>query len=212
MKKNLLIVFLLAVILVILAMNFKFNKQEEAQGVACTMEAKICPDGSAVGRSGPKCEFAACPEAKTNTSTVSVSHEDDKITGKRLVYFRGVKQDGFAALLTVDPIEMFGGEEAIAAAMQDTKCSREKVFSCAGSLNNSFYIRNLSNATQTLNLSLSSDVYLLSSADSSKLEKIGLLDLKKKFDAGLLGDLALSPFWVTVKNGKVSKVEQQYIP
>ncbi len=30
---------------------------------ACTMEAKICPDGSAVGRSGPNCEFAACPVA-----------------------------------------------------------------------------------------------------------------------------------------------------
>gem|GEM_PF-1077791 len=29
--------------------------------VACTMEAKICPDGSAVGRTGPKCEFAPCP-------------------------------------------------------------------------------------------------------------------------------------------------------
>jgi len=29
--------------------------------VACTMEAKICPDGSAVGRQGPNCEFAACP-------------------------------------------------------------------------------------------------------------------------------------------------------
>ena len=29
--------------------------------VACTTEAKICPDGSAVGRSGPHCEFAACP-------------------------------------------------------------------------------------------------------------------------------------------------------
>lgn len=29
--------------------------------VACTKEAKICPDGSAVGRTGPKCEFAACP-------------------------------------------------------------------------------------------------------------------------------------------------------
>ena len=28
---------------------------------ACTEEAKICPDGSAVGRSGPKCEFAPCP-------------------------------------------------------------------------------------------------------------------------------------------------------
>ena len=30
--------------------------------VACTLEAKICPDGSAVGRTGPNCEFAACPE------------------------------------------------------------------------------------------------------------------------------------------------------
>jgi len=28
---------------------------------ACTAEAKICPDGSAVGRVGPNCEFAACP-------------------------------------------------------------------------------------------------------------------------------------------------------
>lgn len=29
--------------------------------VACTMEAKICPDGSAVARRGPNCEFAPCP-------------------------------------------------------------------------------------------------------------------------------------------------------
>lgn len=33
-----------------------FNKNP----VACTMEAKICPDGSSVGRSGPNCEFAPC--------------------------------------------------------------------------------------------------------------------------------------------------------
>ncbi len=30
-------------------------------GYACTMDAKICPDGSAVGRSGPNCEFSECP-------------------------------------------------------------------------------------------------------------------------------------------------------
>lgn len=29
--------------------------------VACTEEAKQCPDGSYVGRMGPKCEFAKCP-------------------------------------------------------------------------------------------------------------------------------------------------------
>jgi len=31
------------------------------KSVACTEEAKICPDGSAVGRTGPNCEFAECP-------------------------------------------------------------------------------------------------------------------------------------------------------
>lgn len=32
--------------------------------VACTMDAKICADGSAVGREGPNCEFAKCPDEK----------------------------------------------------------------------------------------------------------------------------------------------------
>lgn len=27
----------------------------------CTLEAKICPDGSSVGRTGPNCEFSECP-------------------------------------------------------------------------------------------------------------------------------------------------------
>ncbi len=33
----------------------------EPDKTVCTQEAKLCPDGSYVGRSGPKCEFAACP-------------------------------------------------------------------------------------------------------------------------------------------------------
>ncbi|HEX7017543.1 MAG TPA: hypothetical protein VF209_01390, partial [Patescibacteria group bacterium] len=31
------------------------------EGVVCTLDAKICPDGSSVGRTGPNCEFAECP-------------------------------------------------------------------------------------------------------------------------------------------------------
>lgn len=30
--------------------------------VPCTREAKLCPDSSYVGRTGPMCEFAQCPE------------------------------------------------------------------------------------------------------------------------------------------------------
>lgn len=37
------------------------DAQEE---IACTLEAKICPDGSVVGRTGPQCEFAACPSVE----------------------------------------------------------------------------------------------------------------------------------------------------
>jgi hypothetical protein len=32
-----------------------------SQEKACTTEAKICPDGTAVGRTGPNCEFTPCP-------------------------------------------------------------------------------------------------------------------------------------------------------
>jgi len=41
---------------------------------ACTMEAKICPDGSSVGRSGANCEFAPCPEPKTNIANPAATY------------------------------------------------------------------------------------------------------------------------------------------
>ncbi len=31
------------------------------QGGVCTLDAKLCPDGSYVGRVPPNCEFAMCP-------------------------------------------------------------------------------------------------------------------------------------------------------
>jgi hypothetical protein len=54
------------VILVLLAVAgttyFLLNNKPQ---IACTMETKICPDGSSVGRTGPNCEFAACPVDET---------------------------------------------------------------------------------------------------------------------------------------------------
>lgn len=37
----------------------------------CTQEAKLCPDGSYVGRTGPQCEFTACP-APTSTDQTTL--------------------------------------------------------------------------------------------------------------------------------------------
>jgi len=44
------------------------NKTEQK---ACTQEVKICPDGSAVGRTGPNCEFAPCPPGQRPSGPVA---------------------------------------------------------------------------------------------------------------------------------------------
>jgi len=44
------------------------TKQQEK---ACTTEAKICPDGSTVGRTGPNCEFAPCPTQAVQNETAN---------------------------------------------------------------------------------------------------------------------------------------------
>jgi len=36
---------------------------------ACTQEAKICPDGSSVGRTGSNCEFTPCPDQNSGAIT-----------------------------------------------------------------------------------------------------------------------------------------------
>src|SRR3989338_6030712 len=48
------------------------------QPVACTKEAKICPDGTAVGRIPPNCEFEECP----TTNGCNYDSEAKKYVGK----------------------------------------------------------------------------------------------------------------------------------
>lgn len=49
---------------------------KEDEVVACTAEAMLCPDGSYVGRSGPNCEFAACPAVNDNPNKEKNGVED----------------------------------------------------------------------------------------------------------------------------------------
>lgn len=79
MNKTYIIIIVVAVILLGAALVFGTGQRaqapvqevtngEEIEGVVCTMDAKLCPDGSYVGRTGPNCEFAACPgEGETNS-------------------------------------------------------------------------------------------------------------------------------------------------
>lgn len=55
---GLVVVALLAAIAYVIGIKFFSGAPKQ---IACTAEAKVCDDGTSVGRSGPNCEFDACP-------------------------------------------------------------------------------------------------------------------------------------------------------
>lgn len=69
MKNNkgvapILIVLIIVGVLALGGGTYYFLVKKTQKPVSCTKEAKICPDGSAVGRTGPNCEFVECPDVK----------------------------------------------------------------------------------------------------------------------------------------------------
>lgn len=67
MKTDILIVVVGVALFVVLWIGWERFSELRSEGshnrgpVACTADAKLCPDGSAVGRIPPNCEFAKCP-------------------------------------------------------------------------------------------------------------------------------------------------------
>ncbi len=61
-KRTLFVVLTMCVLIAVFIVTKNFAV---APTLECTQEAKICPDGTGVGRTGPNCEFAPCPRAET---------------------------------------------------------------------------------------------------------------------------------------------------
>lgn len=58
---------LVVLVLVLATLLYVAPLQPSPNQGACTMEAKLCPDGSYVGRTGPNCEFTPCPTASAGS-------------------------------------------------------------------------------------------------------------------------------------------------
>ncbi len=114
-----------AVIGIIISPNFLTVQNNQ---VGCTMEAKICPDGSAVGRTGANCEFAKCPEAPDFGSLVNFT------IGKQIKF-----KDGLTVTLT---------------QINDSRCKSGMVCIWAGELSPilSFVGGNVGNLQQEVHL------------------------------------------------------------
>lgn len=76
MKWLLAFVIALALVSIGLIFYYQWPKVMDNEPTACTAEAKICPDGTAVGRTGPNCEFAECP--RPNSVDDMQAHIDSK--------------------------------------------------------------------------------------------------------------------------------------
>ena len=83
------------VVLAIVAALWVANRTVKAPGdaQACTMEAKLCPDGSAVGRTGPNCEFAECPPLATSTATSTLAIGESATINGLAVSVLGLAED-----------------------------------------------------------------------------------------------------------------------
>ena len=81
--------------------------------IACTQEAKLCPDGSYVGRTGPNCEFAPCPEPTPFETTVYLREGEqegsfllekiypDRLEGINYMEYPVPRDEGFPLTLKV---------------------------------------------------------------------------------------------------------------
>lgn len=119
--------------------------------VACTMEAKICPDGSSVGRTGPKCEFAPCPEPKTTkvkgggilsfpkyeltipsnweSTRESQTKDDEKLTLRSGPLTITIQQGGFGGAMCLYPgdVESEGPSGRYSSYVELTTASGDKL-------------------------------------------------------------------------------------
>lgn len=73
--------------------NDQQNSNDQNQ-TACTMEAKVCPDGSSVGRTGPNCEFTECPKINEEEYSFIAIEEGDLNIQQYFDYYVGIYKNG----------------------------------------------------------------------------------------------------------------------
>lgn len=92
MKIKLLVsIIVLAVFLLGAGLLCYLLTQPQENPVVCTLEAKLCPDGSAVGRIGPNCEFAACPGIDETADWLTYTNQENGFEIKYPVNFLNEK-------------------------------------------------------------------------------------------------------------------------
>lgn len=122
------------------------NDNNNENNIVCTTDAKECPDGSYVGRSGPDCQFTPCPELKSTMTQAEarvIAEQTCIKGGESLVpgtYNAGTKTWWFDANLNATK----EGCNPACVVSEDTKTA-EINWRCTGLLNENDISVDLSN-------------------------------------------------------------------
>ncbi len=104
MKRLFLYVGALVLFIILATLIFTQNKKNQStKVVACTQEAKLCPDGSSVYRYGLQCQFAECPPAPQPKVEEEVVVKKEEVLGSK---FTTMNKKVVIAGMSVTPLEV----------------------------------------------------------------------------------------------------------
>ena len=141
--------------------------------------------------------------------------DDDSVAfpdGRHYGYIRELDVEADPAEIDFDDAEFLTGEEAAAAAVEDGALPEGEP------LSNDYYVRNPSTATETL--PVAEDVAVTrvrcpgSCVDGAAGDFAGLAESFGRTGATLADDYrgAESQYWVTLRDGVVVAIDEQYVP
>jgi hypothetical protein len=150
------------------------------------------------GAGGTPASTATPPStAATPTTSEPVVLAD----GRHPVYLKTVDPD--QQTITFDLIQFFTGEAATKAAAEDGEESPPP---------NDYYIRNVNSRLRTL--PVRSDAPLTVNVLAAQSTGSSTKDVSVTLDelAGYFPNSGTAPFWITVEQGQVTKIAQQFLP
>lgn len=124
----------LCVILIVGGVYFYMSTDRMSGRVACTLEAKLCPDGSSVGRSGPNCEFTSCPSVVSDYKNTAYIIEGNSV---RLT--NGRSEITVAPGSAVQTLTQYFGNEAIGDLNADGVLDVAFILTQSGGGSGTFY-------------------------------------------------------------------------
>lgn len=159
---------------------------------------------------------ATAPDGATSSQTVTIVTDPSLV--RQFAFISAV--DPEASTLVADYAEWFTGGEAADAAIEDGEGASD------GTYDLEFYIRNKNDRLRTLEVAPGTEVVLIACYPNEDgpcvtTESVGLIDF-----ADLLADhesaldtqgwywygTGEAPFWLTLSNGVVIQIEEQYLP